>query len=49
MCLICGDSVVLVGLNGIGKFILLKFIVNKLLLLNGDVFFGLNVFVGYYD
>ncbi len=44
-----GDSVALVGPNGIGKSTLLKSIVNKLPLLHGDVSFGSNVSVGYYD
>ncbi|MGA5716857.1 ABC-F family ATP-binding cassette domain-containing protein [Bacillus bombysepticus] len=44
-----GDSVALVGPNGIGKSTLLKSIVNKLPLLNGDVSFGSNVSLGYYD
>ncbi|MEK5470114.1 MULTISPECIES: ABC-F family ATP-binding cassette domain-containing protein [Bacillus] len=44
-----GDSVALVGPNGIGKSTLLKSIVNKLPLLNGDVSFGSNVSVSYYD
>lgn len=44
-----GDSVALIGPNGIGKSTLLKSIVNKLPLLNGDVSFGSNVSVGYYD
>ncbi|WP_218947655.1 ABC-F family ATP-binding cassette domain-containing protein [Bacillus sp. BB56-3] len=44
-----GDSVSLVGPNGIGKSTLLKSIVNKLPLLNGNVSFGSNVSVGYYD
>lgn len=44
-----GDSVALVGPNGIGKSTLLKSIVNKLPLLHGEVSFGSNVSVGYYD
>lgn len=44
-----GDSVALVGPNGIGKSTLLKSIVNKLPLLHGDVSFGSNVSIGYYD
>ncbi|WP_208326626.1 ABC-F family ATP-binding cassette domain-containing protein [Bacillus albus] len=44
-----GDSVALVGPNGIGKSTLLKSIVNRLPLLHGDVSFGSNVSVGYYD
>ncbi len=44
-----GDSVALVGPNGIGKSTLLKSIVNKLQLLHGNVTFGSNVSVGYYD
>lgn len=49
MRLIRGDSVALVGPNGIGKSTLLKSIVNKLQLLHGNVAFGSNVSVGYYD
>ncbi|KFN03776.1 ABC-F family ATP-binding cassette domain-containing protein [Bacillus clarus] len=44
-----GDSVALVGPNGIGKSTLLKSIVNKLQTLSGKVSFGSNVSVGYYD
>lgn len=44
-----GDSVALVGPNGIGKSTLLKSIVNKLQLLHGNVAFGSSVSVGYYE
>ena len=44
-----GDSVALVGPNGIGKSTLLKSIVNKLNIFNGEISFGSNVSVGYYD
>ncbi|WP_410985678.1 ATP-binding cassette domain-containing protein [Bacillus cereus] len=44
-----GDSVALVGPNGIGKSTLLKSIVNKLKTLSGEVSFGSNVSIGYYD
>ena len=44
-----GDSVALVGPNGIGKSTLLKSIVNKLSPLSGEVSFGSNVSIGYYD
>ncbi|WP_218006623.1 ABC transporter ATP-binding protein [Bacillus cereus] len=44
-----GDSVALVGPNGIGKSTLLKSIVNKLNTLSGEVSFGSNVSIGYYD
>ncbi|WP_459503885.1 ABC-F family ATP-binding cassette domain-containing protein [Bacillus sp. C1] len=44
-----GDSVALVGPNGIGKSTLLKSIVNKLKPLRGEVSFGSNVSIGYYD
>ncbi|SDZ43029.1 ABC-F family ATP-binding cassette domain-containing protein [Bacillus sp. 166amftsu] len=44
-----GDSVALVGPNGIGKSTLLKSIVNKLKALSGEISFGSNVSIGYYD
>jgi len=44
-----GDSIALVGPNGIGKSTLLKTIINKLPSLNGTISFGTNVSIGYYD
>ncbi|MBS4193244.1 ABC-F family ATP-binding cassette domain-containing protein [Bacillus sp. FJAT-49705] len=44
-----GESFALVGPNGIGKSTLLKTIINKLPLLEGDLNFGSNVAIGYYD
>lgn len=44
-----GDSVALVGPNGIGKSTLLKSLVDKLRPLNGSFSFGSNVSIGYYD
>ncbi|MDR4442509.1 ATP-binding cassette domain-containing protein, partial [Bacillus cereus] len=44
-----GDIVALVGPNGIGKSTLLKSIVNTLKTLSGEVSFGSNVSIGYYD
>ena len=44
-----GDSIALVGPNGIGKSTLLKTIMNKLSPLNGDIQYGTNVMIGYYD
>ncbi|MDC2867823.1 ABC-F family ATP-binding cassette domain-containing protein [Bacillus sp. BP-3] len=44
-----GDSVALVGPNGIGKSTLLKSLVDKLRPLNGTISFGSNVSIGYYD
>ncbi|MDM5186715.1 ABC-F family ATP-binding cassette domain-containing protein [Bacillus sp. DX4.1] len=44
-----GDSVALVGPNGIGKSTLLKSLVNKIETLGGDISFGSNVSIGYYD
>ncbi len=44
-----GDSIALVGPNGVGKTTLLKTILGKLPLLGGDISFGSNVVIGYYD
>ncbi|WP_027410631.1 ABC-F family ATP-binding cassette domain-containing protein [Anoxybacteroides tepidamans] len=44
-----GDSIALVGPNGIGKSTLLKAIVNKLQVQNGSFRYGANVQIGYYD
>ncbi|WP_062352593.1 ABC-F family ATP-binding cassette domain-containing protein [Bacillus kwashiorkori] len=44
-----GESVALLGPNGIGKSTLLKTIVKKLQLLRGSIQLGTNVSVAYYD
>jgi ATP-binding cassette subfamily F protein 3 len=44
-----GDSVALVGPNGIGKSTLLKTLVGKLKPLEGEFSFGANVSISYYD
>lgn len=44
-----GDSIALVGPNGIGKSTLLKTIINRLTPLAGDISYGSNVAIGYYD
>lgn len=44
-----GDSIALVGPNGIGKSTLLKTIVKKIPALSGDINYGSNVLIGYYD
>jgi ATP-binding cassette, subfamily F, member 3 len=44
-----GDSVALVGPNGVGKSTLLKTIVDKLPALAGNILHGSNVSIGYYD
>lgn len=44
-----GDSIALVGPNGVGKSTLLKNIVGKLEPLNGSIKIGTNVSIGYYD
>lgn len=43
------EAVALIGPNGIGKSTLLKSITNQIPLLAGEVHFGSNVSVGYYD
>ncbi|MEE6134691.1 multidrug ABC transporter ATP-binding protein [Priestia aryabhattai] len=43
------DSIALVGPNGIGKSTLLKGLMNKLPFVSGEIQFGSNVAVGYYD
>lgn len=44
-----GESIALVGPNGVGKSTLLKTIINRIQPLSGDVHFGSNVTIGYYD
>ncbi|MGD6942714.1 ABC-F family ATP-binding cassette domain-containing protein [Cytobacillus gottheilii] len=44
-----GDSVALVGPNGIGKSTLLKTIIENLPALQGKILHGSNVAIGYYD
>jgi ATP-binding cassette, subfamily F, member 3 len=44
-----GDSIALVGPNGIGKSTLLKTLVNKLSPIQGEFQFGSNVAISYYD
>lgn len=44
-----GDSIALVGPNGIGKSTLLKTIIKRLPLFNGTIEYGSNVMIGYYD
>lgn len=44
-----GDSIALVGPNGIGKSTLLKTIINRLVPVSGEFQFGANVTIGYYD
>ncbi|MGX2958002.1 ABC-F family ATP-binding cassette domain-containing protein [Peribacillus sp. JNUCC 23] len=44
-----GDSLALVGPNGVGKSTLLKTIIGKVAAIQGDIRFGTNVQVSYYD
>ncbi|MEH6943197.1 ABC-F family ATP-binding cassette domain-containing protein, partial [Bacillus sp. JJ722] len=44
-----GDSIALVGPNGVGKTTLLKTIIERLSKLHGSISFGSNVVIGYYD
>ncbi|WP_335872638.1 ABC-F family ATP-binding cassette domain-containing protein [Bacillus sp. 2205SS5-2] len=44
-----GDSIALVGPNGVGKSTLIKTLVGKLPSLSGNYHFGANVKIGYYD
>lgn len=43
------DRVALVGTNGVGKSTLLKTIVKDLPIISGNIFYGTNVTIGYYD
>ncbi|GLB61966.1 ABC-F family ATP-binding cassette domain-containing protein [Cytobacillus sp. NCCP-133] len=47
--LVRGDSIALVGPNGIGKSTLLKTMVKKIPALSGEILYGSNVSIGYYD
>ncbi|MGG1680104.1 ABC-F family ATP-binding cassette domain-containing protein [Neobacillus sp. NRS-1170] len=44
-----GESIALVGPNGIGKSTLLKTIIKKLPALDGTIHYGTNLSIGYYD
>ncbi len=44
-----GESIALVGPNGVGKSTLLKTLINRLASLSGEIRFGTNVQVSYYD
>ncbi|WP_445493131.1 ABC-F family ATP-binding cassette domain-containing protein [Niallia sp. 03133] len=44
-----GDSIALVGPNGVGKSTLLKTIISKIPNFSGSISFGSNVMIGYYD
>ncbi|MFT8323060.1 MAG: ABC-F family ATP-binding cassette domain-containing protein [Bacillus sp. (in: firmicutes)] len=44
-----GDSIALVGPNGVGKSTLLKTIISKIPNFSGSISLGSNVMIGYYD
>ncbi|MBP3040180.1 ABC-F family ATP-binding cassette domain-containing protein [Bacillaceae bacterium Marseille-Q3522] len=44
-----GDSIALIGPNGVGKSTLLKTIIKKLPAITGEIRYGANVTIGYYD
>ncbi|MFD0829042.1 ABC-F family ATP-binding cassette domain-containing protein [Neobacillus sp. M.A.Huq-85] len=44
-----GESIALVGPNGIGKSTLLKTLIRKLPVLAGNILYGTNLSIGYYD
>ncbi|SDY07600.1 ABC-F family ATP-binding cassette domain-containing protein [Salimicrobium album] len=44
-----GDSIALIGPNGVGKSTLLKLLTEKLGPSHGDIMLGANVQIGYYD
>ncbi|USK70596.1 ABC-F family ATP-binding cassette domain-containing protein [Peribacillus asahii] len=44
-----GESIALVGPNGVGKSTLLKTIIDKMPALSGDIHFGTNIQISYYD